>query len=167
MNFINILVVEVYIARSGQLLGTLGTFDTIIWVFRVLELFWHTFTFICLKVCQKYPEYLICQNVCQKYLGDVSVGFATLLLSHNILPGHSSTGSGSESVFRAVPVLKGVISISMAALIVNRPRYWYRKGFHPGCRFFLENGPFPMGFSTGPQIDTKKPNTPHKPLTVA
>ena len=39
MNFINILVVEVYIARSGQLLGTLGTFDTIIWVFRVLELF--------------------------------------------------------------------------------------------------------------------------------
>ena len=39
MNFINILVLEVYIARSGQLLGTLGTFDTIIWVFRVLELF--------------------------------------------------------------------------------------------------------------------------------
>ena len=39
MNFINILVLEVYIARSGQLLGTLGTFDTIVWVFRVLELF--------------------------------------------------------------------------------------------------------------------------------
>ena len=39
INFINNLFVEVYIARSGQPLGTLGTFDTIIWVFRVLELF--------------------------------------------------------------------------------------------------------------------------------